>query len=80
MISTKKNNKSTFIPYLVSLSLLFILFYFLFNKFSLTKFEANSTIKTNIKLRDNSLKLSINRTDIGTNYFILQTVKLPGNI
>jgi uncharacterized membrane protein len=83
MISTKDNKNSTFILYLVSLLLLFILFYFLFNQFALANLETkkdNNSIKDNTTLKVSPLKRSYNKTYLSLNYFILQTVKLPVNI
>ncbi len=76
MISTKKNKYSTFILYVVSLLLLFILFYFLFNQFALAdpgSKKDNTSAKNNTTLKIKSLSLSVNTTDLGINYSTLKT-------
>lgn len=77
MISTKKNKYSTFILYVVSLLLLFILFYFLFNQFALAGPESNkdnASAQNNTTLKIKSLSLYVNITDLGINYSSLKTV------
>jgi len=76
MISTKKNKYSTFILYVVSLLLLFILFYFLFNQFALAGPESNkdnASAQNNTTLKIKSLSLYVNITDLGINYSSLKT-------
>jgi len=77
MISTKKNKYSTFILYVVSLLLLFILFYFLFNQFALAGPESNkdnASAQNNTTLKIKSLSLYVNIIDLGLNYSSLKTV------
>lgn len=71
MIPPKKNKNIAFILYIVSFSLLFLLFYFLFNEFAI----ADSNIKkdhysnkTAIKLSVRTLNLSVNDPDSDVNY------------
>ena len=76
MISTKKNKYSTFILYVVSLLLLFILFYFLFNQFALAGPESNkdnASAQNNTTLKIKSLSLYVNITDLGINCSSLKT-------
>ncbi len=75
MISTKKDKTNTFILYVVSLVLLFLLFYFLFNRFALSDPESkkdNDSAQNNTTLKINSLNLAANTTGFSRNYFLLK--------
>ncbi len=96
MISPKKSKYKTFVLYSVSLLLLFLLFYLLFNKFAIADPETqkgnsitqNNTTHKNIylDLLASNSSLVVNNfqfTQISwqsSNYFILQTSSLPGYI
>lgn len=76
MISSKKNKTSTFILYVVSLALLFLVFFLLFNKFALADPESkkdNNAIQNNTTLKKNSLYLSVSTTYLGINYSLPKT-------
>ncbi len=76
MISTKKNKYSTFILYVVSLVLLFLLFYILFNQFAIADPESkkdHNSSQNNTTLKVKSLNLSVNLTDLQLNYFTPKT-------